>query len=275
MPGSQGIPCALKGNRQVLLSATESSAVQTAPHGWRPGQVRVYWTPVLGFDCFICEVLEIFPKKRYCQGFVSGRGILKYLGVYSQMKCILLKSWNLYCSVECKPDLEAEPAWRAQNLICDKICSRGNLRINWAETGQLSMTETRKRMSGWPGAKLLIGLVSPNQMDGQGDRQLFTHWTASQVLSESFAWLLGGPWSGVEGGVKSWMCCSWGTAHLAVSMCLWKIWLEMDTAADRAASTPKFHSFERMGTKIICCGDRSILSLVYFFLSLSFVWWIL
>lgn len=65
------------------------------------------------------------------------------------------------------------------------------------------------------------------------EKQLFTWWTAGQVLSESF----GESWRGVEGGIKSWVCCSWGTAHLAVSMCLWKIWLEMDTAADRVAST--------------------------------------
>lgn len=57
MLGSKRIPCALKGSGQVLLSATESSAVQAAPHGWRPGQVRVSWTPVFcmscpGFACF-------------------------------------------------------------------------------------------------------------------------------------------------------------------------------------------------------------------------------
>lgn len=110
-------------------------------------------------------------------------------------------------------------------------------RTNWGEAGQLSMTETRKSMSGCPSAKLLTGLTSPNQMDGQGDRQLFTRWTAGLVLSESFAWLLGESWSGVEGGIKSWVCCPWWTAHLAVSMCLWKIWLEMDAAADRVAPT--------------------------------------
>ncbi|KAM9619395.1 aspartate--tRNA ligase, mitochondrial isoform 3-T4 [Morphnus guianensis] len=39
--GSKRIPCALQGSRQVLLSAAESSAVQAAPHGWRPGQIDI------------------------------------------------------------------------------------------------------------------------------------------------------------------------------------------------------------------------------------------
>ncbi|XP_054067926.1 aspartate--tRNA ligase, mitochondrial isoform X2 [Rissa tridactyla] len=39
--GSKRIPCALEGSGQVLLSATESSAVQAAPHGWRPGQIDI------------------------------------------------------------------------------------------------------------------------------------------------------------------------------------------------------------------------------------------
>lgn len=47
MLGSKRIPCTLKGSGQVLLSPTESSAVQAAPHGWRPGQVIVSWIPVL------------------------------------------------------------------------------------------------------------------------------------------------------------------------------------------------------------------------------------
>lgn len=50
--------------------------------------------------------LETSLKKPHCQGFVSWRGILKYLGLYSQMKCILLESWNLDCCVKCKPDLK-------------------------------------------------------------------------------------------------------------------------------------------------------------------------
>ncbi|KAM6327602.1 aspartate--tRNA ligase, mitochondrial [Podargus strigoides] len=37
--GSKRIPCAIEGSGQVLFSAAESSAVQAAPHGWRPGQV--------------------------------------------------------------------------------------------------------------------------------------------------------------------------------------------------------------------------------------------
>lgn len=57
MPGGKRIPCALQGSRQVLLSASESSAVQAAPDDWRPGQVRVIWTTILcmqcqGFACF-------------------------------------------------------------------------------------------------------------------------------------------------------------------------------------------------------------------------------
>ncbi|XP_074894610.1 aspartate--tRNA ligase, mitochondrial isoform X4 [Buteo buteo] len=39
--GSKRIPCTLQGSRQVLLSAAESSAVQAAPHGWRPGQIDI------------------------------------------------------------------------------------------------------------------------------------------------------------------------------------------------------------------------------------------
>ncbi|XP_069645865.1 aspartate--tRNA ligase, mitochondrial isoform X2 [Haliaeetus albicilla] len=39
--GSKRIPCALQGSGQVLLSAAESSAVQAAPHGWRPGQIDI------------------------------------------------------------------------------------------------------------------------------------------------------------------------------------------------------------------------------------------
>lgn len=73
MLGSKRIPCALQGSGQVLLSAAESSAVQAAPHGWRPGQVRVSWTPVLCVSCpgllpLIFEVLDTSPKT-YCQGF--------------------------------------------------------------------------------------------------------------------------------------------------------------------------------------------------------------
>ncbi|KAM6065737.1 aspartate--tRNA ligase, mitochondrial isoform 2-T2 [Chlamydotis macqueenii] len=39
--GSKRIPCALEGSWQVLLSTAESSAVQAAPHGWRPGQIDI------------------------------------------------------------------------------------------------------------------------------------------------------------------------------------------------------------------------------------------
>lgn len=81
MPGSQRIPCALKGSGQILLSATESSAVQAAPHGWRPGQVRLSWIPVLcmsclGFDCIICEILDNSSKKRTAKGLCFEEGSL-------------------------------------------------------------------------------------------------------------------------------------------------------------------------------------------------------
>lgn len=125
------------------------------------------------------------------------------------------------------------------------------------------MTETRKSMSGCPSAKLLTGLASPNQMDGQRDRQLFTQWTAGQVLCENFAQLLVESWSGVEGGKKNWVCCPWGTVHLAVSTCLWKIWLEMDTAADRVASTQNSILLKGCEQRSSAVGMEH--SLVYFF----------
>ena len=67
MLGSKRIPCALEGSGQVLLSATESSAVQAAPHGWRPGQVEFLGLlfsacPIQGLLPLICEVLGTSPK---------------------------------------------------------------------------------------------------------------------------------------------------------------------------------------------------------------------
>lgn len=83
MPGGKRIPCALTGSGQVLLSASESSAIQAAPHGWRRGQVRVTWTPVLcmscpGFVSFAVLGFRDFPKN-FLPMALFQRGILKYL----------------------------------------------------------------------------------------------------------------------------------------------------------------------------------------------------
>lgn len=48
-----------------------------------------------------------------------------------------------------------------------------------------------------------------------------------------------------------------GTAHLAVSTCLWKSWLEMDTAAEGAAST--------QNSVLLKGWEQSTLSLVHLF----------
>lgn len=83
MPGGKRIPCALTGSGQVLLSASESSAIQAAPHGWRRGQVRVTWTPVLcvscpGFVSFAVWGFRDFPKNFLPMALFQSR-ILKYL----------------------------------------------------------------------------------------------------------------------------------------------------------------------------------------------------